>query len=307
MAKKTYVLLGHTEPSANVYLQVSQSQRIRMTKRKHDAPALQITFTGRDGKNQTIRLKLNCASIIQAEQIKEFGILANERFTNAERDAVRFKNGRLVTDNLTVQQFLEAHPSNEAFWKKDDKGRVGSCYEITGPLFKELDEVSEINSENKSLRNRINAAKNVIDMKTAEEVKEVIIMIEGAAYSVPPKSQGQEDSVYLKDLQNMVIERLDEMDNEGIESLNNYLEKKTKKSPEDEALLIVAKAKESGIISFDIDPKKIIRIGKGGVKIDIKSVQEDYTVEDKINYLVEFLLSDAGKTAYDDLKKAVEK
>ena len=65
---KKYVLLEHTKPTAQVYIQISQHQRTRIDQRKHDAPFIQIGFMDRDGKNKMIRLKLNCDEIDMAKQ-----------------------------------------------------------------------------------------------------------------------------------------------------------------------------------------------------------------------------------------------
>src|SRR5688572_2413966 len=141
---KMYVLLEHTKSSANVYLQVSKSQRVKIDERPVDHAFNQITFMDRDGKNKTIRLKLNCDEIDQQRQIKEFLIPANEKWSQEEKDAVKFKYGSLVTNNPVVQKFLETSPQFDKFWDPEadpaKKGRVGKCTSIKKPKYTLYDE-----------------------------------------------------------------------------------------------------------------------------------------------------------------------
>jgi len=111
MAVKTYVLLEHTKPTIEAYQRVNQHQRVRLDKRPYDHAYLKQTFTTKDGKSRTARLKLNCNTIWQDEQIKpEVGIPANEPFTQEERDAVKFVNEVLTTNHPMVQEYLESIP-----------------------------------------------------------------------------------------------------------------------------------------------------------------------------------------------------
>src|SRR5678816_978607 len=128
---KVYHLLPHTESSAQVYIQANANQKVRLSKRPIDHAYGQITFANREGSNKTIRLKLNTDEIYLQNQIKpEIGIPANEKYTQAERDALMFRDGVLITSNKTVQLFLETSPQFDEFWIPDEQGRVGSCPDI---------------------------------------------------------------------------------------------------------------------------------------------------------------------------------
>ena len=127
MSVKTYILLEHTNSSANVYVQVNKDQRVRLLKRPIDHAYGQITFTDRDGKNRTIRYKSQTDEIYQDKQIKELMIPANEKFTQSERDALCFRDGVLITDIPTTQNYLDTSPQHEDFWlpEKDPQGKKG--------------------------------------------------------------------------------------------------------------------------------------------------------------------------------------
>lgn len=288
---KKYVLLEHTKPTANVYIQISQHQRAKIDQRKHEAPFIQIGFMDKDGKNKVIRLKLNCNTIYQDEQIKNHNIPANEKFTNRERSSVYFKNGILITKNKTVQAFLDASPQNEKFFIPDKDGNVGSCDEITGPLFKELDEAKEKQNLNSEIRKRVEAANVIMGYKDVTKLQELYIRLYGS-HVKPPTEQDE--------LENSLMEYLDDSGMEGVEEIL-----KEKLSVDDEASLLVAKAVSLKVISFEHDPAKVVKIGKGDKVIDLKDVPADMADADKQQYFIEFLLSDAGATIYKDLKKQV--
>lgn len=288
MATKTYVLLEHTKPSANVYIQVNRDQRVKITSRKLDRPFLQVGFVNREGKNKILRLKLSSEEIYQPEQIK-LGILANEKFVPREYEAVTFRYGILTTKNETVQKFLDAHPQNEAFWIPDKDGNVGSCEEVLQPLFKEYNESVEIISSNKDLKRRIKAAAKIMDMDLGQ-AQELMIKLNGSFFK-PPKT--------IEECQNQLADWLDNTDDAGVDDIL-----REDNTADEDATLVVVKAMESGLISFDKEPGSVVKM-KGKNTIKLKEVPNELGEHDKQRYFIEFLLSDAGRAVYDDLKREV--
>lgn len=291
MATKTYVLSEHTKPTANVYVQVNANQKVRVGARRLDRPALQIGFTDKEGKNKVIRLKLSSNKIYQDEQIKD-GILANEKFTQKEYEAPTFRHGLLTTKNETVQAFLDIHPENEKFWELDENGepKGGYCDEIKQPLFKEYDRTVEIKSTNNLFKKRL-AAANRIGSLTLEEGKKLMIRLNGS-HLTPPND--------LDEIQNFLVDWLDETDEDGMDQL---IRKDV--NADEEATIVVSQAIENKIISFDKIPGKVVKL-KGANTVDLKEIPEGFAGHDAQRYFIEFLISDAGKIIYQDLKADVE-
>src|SRR5688572_16149954 len=188
MATKTYVLLAHTKPTANVYIHPNNGQKVRIENRPIDHAYCKLTFQDSEGKNKTIRLKLGCDEIDQQKQIKEFLIPANEPFTQAERDAVRFQDGILRTDNETVQAFLEASPQFDGFWKPNKNGKVGVCPSINGPLYTLLDETVELEEDFEMYQLKLKAA-NKINSLNLQQAQDMMIRLNGSYFKPPEKEK----------------------------------------------------------------------------------------------------------------------
>jgi hypothetical protein len=285
---KTYVLLEHTKPTANVYIQVNKDQRVPIAARRLDMAHLQVGFTDREGKNKMLRLKLNSSKIYQDEQIKD-GILANEKFTQRERESATFKHGVALVKNEVVQQFLDATPQNEKFWIPDEKGNVGSCEEVLQPLFREYDKSIEVQSSNKNFKKRLAAANRINDL-TLEEGKALMIRLNGSHFTPPTE---------LEEIQNQLVDWLDITDEAGMDALI-----RKEHTTDEEATIVVVNAINAGLISFDKVPGKVVKV-KGKNTVDLKEVPPEYNSHDQQRYFVEFLLSNAGKLVYEDLKKEV--
>lgn len=289
MPPKTYVLLEHTKPTANVYIQVNKDQRAKIPARRLDMAHLQVGFVDREGKNKTLRLKLSSNKIYQDEQIKD-GILANEKFTQREREAVTFKHGVAVVKSEVVQQFLDASPQHENFWVKDENGNVGYCDEVLQPLFKEYSKDVEVQSTNKNFKKRLAAANRINDLSTVQEGQALLIRLNGSSFT-PPDT--------LEEIQNLLVDWLDITDEAGMD----HLIRKDHTSDE-EATIVVANAIAEGILSFDKVPGQAVKV-KGKNTLNLKEVPADFSSHDQQRYFVEFLLTDAGKLVYEDLKKEV--
>jgi hypothetical protein len=285
---KTYVLLEHTKPTANVYIQVNKDQRVPIAARRLDMAHLQVGFTDREGNYKTLRLKLNAKSIYQDEQIKA-GILANEKFSQKEREAVTFKHGVALVKTDIVQQFLDVTPQNEKFWVPDEKGQVGACDEILQPLFKEYNKDVEVKSTNINFKKRLAAANRINDL-TLEEGQALMIRLNGSHFT-PPES--------LEEIQNQLVDWLDITDEAGMDALI-----RKDHTTDEEATIVVSKAIEGKLISFDKVPGQVVKV-KGNNTVTLKEIPQDFNAHDQQRYFIEYLISDAGKLVYQDLKNEV--
>lgn len=275
---KTYVLLAHTNPTANVFQRISKTQRVRIGRRKLDAAFLKVQYTDKFGMNKIIRFKSSCNEIDQAVQIKEYGIPANEKFTDREMEIRYFRDGVLQTNNVTFQKFLEASPQFDGFWVPDEEGRVGSCDSISQPLYTIYDPEVIIKSENQAFKNRL-AAGNKINALELQEAQDQIIRLMGVQ-TKPPAS--------LEECQNILVNYLDEADEEGIaafmrEELNV-----------DEAInLLITKAENAGKLAFEAKQDQVVLV-KNGKEVDVKQISSSLPAAERRRLFAEFLVSDAG-------------
>lgn len=292
MAIKTYVLLDHTRPTAPVYLQVNATQRQRLDTRPVDHSFMQVTFTDREGKNRTIRLKLSTNKIYQDEQIKD-GILANEKFTQAEKDSVRFQNGVLTTGNLTVQAFLEASPQNEDFWKPlpdDTEKKVGYCVDIQQPMYRLFDNTKEKISDNEMFKKRLKAANKINDLDL-EASQALMIRLNGSFFKAPDN---------LLDCQLGLVAFLDDANEAALDDLI-----RDTITVDEKVTVLIGKAIKAGVISFDAVPNQVVKM-VGDKKVNLKEVSSEYDPEERKRIFAEFLISKDGELLLNDLNKDVK-
>lgn len=289
---KMYVLLEHTKSSANVYLQVSKSQRVKIDERPVDHAFNQITFMDREGKNKTIRLKLNCDEIFQDRQIKEFLIPANEKWTQEERDAVMFKYGTLVTNNPTVQKFLETSPQFDKFWEPDEKGRVGKCVNIKRPMYTLYNEDTKLEEESKSFAQRVAAANKIMAIKDVKEGQELMIRLNGSFFKAPDK---------LLKIQSELIRFLDEATPAMLDKLLS-----DEVTIDEKATILIGKAINMGIVSFDHVPNEVVLMLGNKKTKTLKEISSEYSPEDRKKYFQEFLTSKEGQLMNKDIEKLVD-
>ncbi len=302
MALKTYILLPHTEASANVYRQVNGNQRIRLYKRPYDHAYGQITFTDRDGKNKTIRLKLGVDEIDQTKQIKELFIPANEKYTQAERDALMFVDGVLMTENETVQKFLETSPQYDKNWDpkldpefiagKVKQGRIIKSADIRQPLYTLYDESIELDAEDALFMKRLKAANKIAAITDLVKAQELMYRLNGSFFEAPDD---------IKKCRQQLVRFLDEADDA---MLNELLKDDVNKDEEVEILL--GKCIRYGFISFDQEKDQVSKV-IGDKVTKLKMISSEYDHEERKRYFIEFLTSNDGKLLMDDLKKLVAK
>lgn len=210
MAVKTYELLEHTKPTAPIFMQVNKDQRVKFDVLPLWEPYLIYTFTDKDGKNKTIRLKFNTNEIDQAQQIKD-GILANVGFTQQEKNSVKFINGRLSTANETVQRFLESCPEYEGF----DGIRTGEFR----AMFRQLVVKDKVKLENTDFKKRVSASNVIVAITDVEQAYELMQLLNGEGDIPKPED--------IEEAQNKLVVFLDQADDEGLDAIINFKSKLT--------------------------------------------------------------------------------
>lgn len=289
MALKTYVLLSHTHSSAPHYLRVNKDQRVRFEKRPVDHAYLRQTFTYTDDngneRNRTARLKLNSDTIWQDEQIKN-GILANEPFTNAERDAVMFKNGVLMTNKEIVQRYLETVPQCVGF--------KGESSDIREPLYELYDKTIKLKSDNAEFLKRVEAASKVADIYKKGEVKagqDLMIRLNGAFFKAP------------NDIEEILQGLTSFVDDADEKMLDKLLDESM--TQDEQLVILVGKAVGADLISFDQSSNQV-SLKKNNSWVDVKMISSNLEAAERQRVFVEFLASPDGKYLADDLKKQLD-
>lgn len=282
MELRTYVLEEHMQPTAPIYIHVSKGKRMKIDKIPLWEPYLQYTFVDVDGKNKTTRLKLNSDTIYQDEQVKS-GILANERYTTAERNCRKFKNGVLVTGIPVVQKFLEEGCPHFVDFK-------GISHDVHNKTFRRYDRSMEVKSTNKAFRDNLAAANKIaeLDLKGAQDL---LLKIYGFHYQVPTE---------LDEAQNMLVEHMNSSDEAVKEILSEDL------TIDQEITILLGKLMNAKKISFDAIEGQVAKL-KNDNWIPLKSIGLDYSVDEKERIFSEFLSTPSGLTILADLKNEASK
>jgi hypothetical protein len=284
---KTYVLLEHTESTAPIYQRINKDQRVRLQKRPNDAAYLQLTFyDNKEQKNRTARLKLSSNTIWQDEQIKE-GVLANAPFTTAERNAVKFKNGVLMTKNERVQFYLENIPQCE--------GVDAECDAIKEPLYRIYDKSVKLKADNDEFLKRLEAGLKIKQLKESGDVtagQNLMIKLNGTFFKAPDD---------MEEIIDGLISFLDDADEAGLDKL---LSDTTTK--DEEISILVGRAIAAKEVSFD-QKQNQVSLKKGTGWVDVKMISSELPASERQRYFSEFLSSVDGENLYKDLKKRVEK
>lgn len=281
MSFKTYVLLEHMHPTSNnIFIRVNKDQRQPVNKLRDYRPYMKVSFTDENGKNRTIRYKNTTSEIYQDEQIK-LGILANDKFNQSEYRDLEFRNGVLMTNNDTIQNYLETYPGFEGF-----KGR---CNDVKRPEYKLYDKVGEIKTSNEFAKKKIEAGAKIFAMDL-EQTQDALYKVYGASF-IPSNDVNENQATLIK--------YLDTTD----EAVDDIL--KEDETRDDEITVLVGKLLTNGIISFDQSPGKVSK-KKGTGWIDIKSISNEYAPMERKRIFAEFLASDAGQPLLAELKETIQ-
>lgn len=280
---KIYHLLDNGKSSVEYYQRINANQRVKVENRKNDRPYLQITFTDENGVNRTIRFKLNANTPFQDEQIEKLKIPANEKFTNAEMDSLWFKNGVLVTANKLAQFFLDIHPQNEKF--------TGDCPDIKEKLFREYNPAAKTDNDVKAFRNRAALANKILAMDL-EEAQSTLIRLNGSYYKAPEE---------LNDCITGLVDILDAADDDQVQ-----LMLQGGVSLEDEITILISKATQRGVLSFEEPGMENFVVKKSGTRIiPLKEIPGTLPPNDRRRLFSEFLASNDGALHLEDLRKSV--
>lgn len=281
MAFKQYVLMEHMLPSnKNIHVRVNKQQRQAQDKLPTYRPYLQVTYTDKDGKNVTIRYKANANSIFLDQQIKD-GIPANAKFTTQDYRDPEFTNNVLSTDNVNLQNYLEAYPGYNKF--------TGKSNSVPRHEYMLVDKLADTKDLNKTIKRRLEAGARIFKLKL-EETKDLLYAIYGTAYV--PSEEVELNHAAL-------INFLDETD----EAIDIIL--KADYSVDDEVKILIGRMTTMELLSFDIIPNQVAKKIAGEWK-DIKFISNDYSSEERVRLFSEFLLTDAGELLYNDLKADLE-
>lgn len=289
MAFKTYVLLSHTESSAPHYLRVNQDQRVRFQKRPVDHAFLRqvVNYRDADGKerNRVARLKLYSDTIWQDEQIKN-GIPANEPFTQAERDAVMFKNGVLMTNKEIVQTYLET--------VAQCKDSSAKSPDVKEPLYELFDKSIQVKAGNAEFLKRVKAASKIASIYESGDVKkgqDLMIRLNGAFFEVPND---------IDDILAGLTSFVDDADEEALDKLLD-----DSMTQDEELVILVGKAVSKGIISFDESPNQV-SYKKNNAWSNVKMISSNLQPGERQRVFVEFLASPEGKYLAEDLSQILD-
>lgn len=289
MALETFVLLSHTHSSAPHYLRVNKDQRIRFEKRIVDHAYLRQTFTyvDEDGKerNRTARLKHNCDTIWQDEQIK-MGIPANEPWTQAERDSVMFKNGVLMVNKEIVSRYLKTVPQCVGF--------KGESSDVKEPLYELYDKSIKLKSDNAEFLKRVEAANKIAEIYKAKDVKsgqDLMIRLNGAFFKAP------------NDMEEILQGLTSFVDDADEKMLDKLLDESM--TQDEQLVILVGKAVGADLISFDQSSNQV-SLKKNNSWVDVKMISSSLEASERQRVFVEFLASPDGKYLADDLKKQLD-
>jgi hypothetical protein len=280
---KIYALLEHLNPTAPIYIRVSKDKRVRIDKIPQHQPYLRITVSDKEGNNKVLRLKLNSNTIDQSEQVKA-GIPANEPFTMAERNAVKFRNGILATNRPIVQKFLEAHAEMEGFDGLSDS--------VKQPMYKLLDKAAEVKATNAAFKKSLKAANLIaeMDVKTGQET---LIRVYGTHYVPPAK---------LDEIQNALVEYMESSDS----ALDEILKGEELITVDEEIKVILGKLLAAKEISYDAVPDQISK-NKNGNWVPLKFISsKDYDTAQRERMFMEFLQTRQGSLVLADLSSMAD-
>lgn len=282
-APKTYVLLQDSAPTAPIYVQVGKNERVRLDKLPKASVYLKTSITTEDGSNRILRLKLNSDSIYQDEQMTK-GIPANEKFTNAERDAVRFTNGILITTNPVVQKFLDSHPENVAFKGMSNDGLV--------PKFALEDKQAEVKASMTEFRQRLKAANYIDSLSDLREAQNLLIYIRGTFYTPPTE---------LAFAQRELVNEIEENE-EALRKVLSWEER----TETDDINIMIARLVQAKVLAFDHEPNAISKQINNEWKTIREISSSEYNLEQRQSHLVTFLSTPEGLPLLEDLSKDYE-
>lgn len=282
-AKIYHLVNKGNSTSAEIYTRIDRTRRVRSEDQPMYRPLMQVTYTDEKGESKTMRFKMNCPTFDQHEQIEKYKILANERFTDAERNALKFYNGALYTKNKNVQNFLDNHPENVNF--------KGECPDIKGPKFLEYDPVAVKRNDLANFNRRHDAYTKIRNMDL-EEAQGMLIKLFGVGTKVPGE---------LGDCILTLVDFLDAEDNDLV--LDAILA--SGRTLEEDVTILIGILNQKGIISFDEVPNFVVK-NKLGKIMPLKEISSSLPKEERTRFLIQFLCSPDGSLTLNDLRNELK-
>ncbi len=275
---KTYVLTdAMNPPTRNHFVRVSKDQRMPIDKLPFYRPHLQITFTDEKGITKTIRFKANSNEIDQDKQIKN-NIPANEKFTQRDYDLPVFKNGALTTNNVTLQNYLEAYPGFEGF--------KGTCFEVREPQYRLYSKSNDFKVANEQTRILAKAATKILELNL-EQTKELIYVLLGT--HAAPSEDVNENQAMLLDYVNANPEIAPEIVEKEITN-------------DDKVVALIGKLVSAELITFDeVQDQVAKRKDKKTEWIPVWNISWEIERGVRVDMFKQFLLTDSGKNLLADL------
>lgn len=282
---KTYVLLSSLDANAPIYQTTPGGQRAQIKKIPRFRPYLQVTFEDETGVSKTIRYKANCNSIWAEEQIEKYKIPANEKFTDAEREAPYFRNGQLTTNKKTLQNYLEAYPGFLGF--------KGTCDHVKAPEFKLLDKVADAKKLNETTRLHVKAAARIFELEL-EEAQAMLIRLNGSAFVTPTT---------LEECQNLLMDFQEDTNEAGLEAI---LKDEKDTTVDEKTTVLIGKLMNAEVLVIDDMEGVVSKKGIDGNLVELRRISNEYNLEQKIKFFAEFLISEDGKLMRQDLEKELK-
>lgn len=286
MALKTYVLLESMDSDAPVYQTTADNKRVQIKKIRTHRPTLRQTFQDEKGVTTTIRYKANSNFILQDEQIEKEKIDANAPFSTREFRDPEFKFGVCLTNKETLQKYMEAHPEFIGF--------KGTCDDIREPRYRLLDEVADAKLKNTDIRLRVSAANRVLGLDL-EAAQSMLIRLNGSFFTTPTD---------LLECQNLLMNFVDDAEEAG---LNDVLKEDTSNTIDEQTSVLIGKLLNADLISFDATSGKISKRNKDNKWVIIRDMASEYTPEEKVRLLSDFLNSEDGKPLKNDFERLLNK
>lgn len=248
---------------------------------KRNLPYQYNVTTG--NKSRQIRLIIGCETPFVDEQIKLGHQPVKERIaTPEEREALTIFNGQLMVYLPEVESFLQLLPHVKGSKSANVRGVRQIVYKKD--IEKELD--LELEAEEREAK-----AKSLILSWELPKAKEVIRL----RYHSP-----LEEGVTLKQLRKMLYD-LVKNESDGVDFI---LENEGKIDQSKSIEVLVIKAYEQGIISWNAIPNKV-SLMENDKYIPVVTIQDDNTPTGKQNRFIEFLNTTNGRPLLERLSNLI--
>lgn len=292
MPVETFVLNEKMDLDAPIYQRVNEDQRVKVIKRPNWSPFLQITVQDADGVTKNLRYKESSELTDLDEQIEKKKIPANAKYTNSERNDLRFRNGVLVTAKVNLQRYLKDYPGCE--------GSPYTSEDVPFPVYKVFNKANVNKILNAETRLRVKAASKIFELDLAQ-AQAMLVRLNGSFFETPKaEDYGGDVEAATEAAQNLLTEFVDATNEEG---LNAVLKEDT--TADEEAKMLIGNLLNNKVLEFDLTEGKVFK-NKGGKKVELKSITAE-TYEEMQRLFSEFLNTDGGKALKSDLEKDAKK